>query len=163
MDITFQSITLFSTLLLTGLSAGLFLAWQVSVIPGTKRVQDSSYIETMQHINRAIINPVFMVIFLGPVPLQILSAYLYRADSSIFWPIIFTFVLYTIGTVLVTGLGNVPLNDQLDTRSLHDLDKDQIIRERQLYEGQWNKLHAIRTVFAVIAFGLLLFVSVTPL
>ena len=163
MDITLQSITLFSTLLLTGLSAGLFFAWQVSVIPGTKRVKDSSYIETMQQINRAIINPAFMIIFLGPIPMQILSAYLYRNDASLFWPIVYVVILYAIGTVLVTGFGNVPLNDQLDTHSLPDLDEDQISRERQLYEGHWNKLHAIRTAFAVIAFGLLLFVSVNPL
>src|SRR6056297_260003 len=160
MEFTFSTITLYTTLLLTGLSAGLFFAWQVSVIPGTKRVKDSSYIETMQQINRAIINPAFMIVFLGPVPMQILSAFLYRNDASTFWPIVYVVILYVIGTVLVTGFGNVPLNDQLDTHSLTDLDEDQITRERQLYEGHWNKLHSIRTAFAVISFGLLLFVSV---
>ena len=160
MEFTFSTITLYTTLLLTGLSAGLFFAWQVSVIPGTKRVKDSSYIETMQQINRAIINPAFMIVFLGPVPMQILSAFLYRNDASTFWPIVYVVILYVIGTVLVTGFGNVPLNDQLDTHSLPDLDEDQITRERQLYEGHWNKLNAIRTAFAVISFGLLLFVSV---
>ena len=56
MEITLKSIILFSTLILTGLSAGFFYAWQVSVIPGTKRVVDLTYLETMQSINRAILN-----------------------------------------------------------------------------------------------------------
>ena len=45
----------------TGLVAGLLYGWAVSVIPGTTRVGDHTYVETMQDINRAIINPAFIV------------------------------------------------------------------------------------------------------
>jgi hypothetical protein len=38
---------MFSAIVLTGLSAGLFYAWAVSVIPGTKKVKDFTYLETM--------------------------------------------------------------------------------------------------------------------
>jgi hypothetical protein len=47
MEFTLQTLTLYTAILLTGLSAGLFVAWQVSVIPGTKWVQDSVYLETI--------------------------------------------------------------------------------------------------------------------
>lgn len=57
MEISIKTITLFAAALLTGLSAGLFYAWAVSVIPGTRKVTDMIYLETMQSINRAIRNP----------------------------------------------------------------------------------------------------------
>ena len=84
MDISIKTISLFGAILLTGLSAGLFYAWEVSVIPGTKRVADASYIETMQHINRAIINPAFMLIFFGSLLVQALAVYQYKGSEA-FW------------------------------------------------------------------------------
>ena len=57
----------------TGLVAGLLYGWAVSVIPGTTRVGDHTYVETMQDINRAIINPAFIVPFMG-VPLVLGAA-----------------------------------------------------------------------------------------
>ncbi len=162
MEITLKTLVLFSAILLTGLSAGLFFAWQVSVIPGTKRVQDSVYIETMQKINRAIINPPFMVIFLGPLFLQIISFVLYWNTSKTLWLILGASILYGIGTVIVTGLGNVPLNDKLDTLSLNDLIEKQMASERQYYEARWNRLHTVRTVFAVLSFIVLTATAFLP-
>ncbi|HKL14499.1 MAG TPA: DUF1772 domain-containing protein [Balneolaceae bacterium] len=162
MEITLKTLVLFSAILLTGLSAGLLFAWQVSVIPGTKRVQDSVYIETMQKINRAIINPPFMVIFLGPLFLQIISFVLYWNTSKTLWLILGASILYGIGTVIVTGLGNVPLNDKLDTLSLNDLIEKQMASERQYYEARWNRLHTVRTVFAVLSFIVLTATAFLP-
>src|SRR6056297_2881697 len=162
MEITLKTLLLFSAILLTGLSAGLFFAWQVSVIPGTKRVQDSVYIETMQKINRAIINPPFMLIFLGPLVVQIISFVLHWDSSITHWLILGAIILYGIGTVIVTGLGNVPLNDKLDVLSLKDLTEIQMASERQQYESKWNRLHTVRTVFAVLSFMLLITAAFLP-
>lgn len=65
MDFSIKSFTLFTAIALTGLSAGLFYAWSVSVIPGTRKIPDPVYLETMQSINRAILNPAFFLIFFG--------------------------------------------------------------------------------------------------
>ncbi|SMO71472.1 DUF1772 domain-containing protein [Gracilimonas mengyeensis] len=156
MEFTLNQTVLYLTVLLTGLSAGLFYAWQVSVIPGTKRIKDATYIETMQKINRAIINPFFMLIFLGSLAGQILSFLLYWNTTLPFMLILVSTILYGVGTVIVTGLGNVPLNDALDKLFLDDLSEEQLSQERQNYEASWNKLHLIRTVFSVLAFTLLL-------
>ena len=84
MDISFKSIILFGAVVLTGLSAGLFCAWSVSVIPGTKRVADLAYLETMQSINRAILNPVFFLIFFGSVVLlSISSIYHFKTNTCL--------------------------------------------------------------------------------
>lgn len=156
MEITLKIIVLYVAVLLTGLSAGLFFAWQVSVIPGTRLTQDSTYLETMQKINRAIINPPFMLIFLGALLIQILSVFIYLNTSLTFWLILGATVFYGIGTIIVTGLGNVPLNDTLDTLPLNNLNDEEILKQRQDYETPWNRLHLIRTGFSVLSFMLLL-------
>ena len=156
MEITFKTLALYVAILLTGLSAGLFFAWQVSVIPGTKRVQDSVYIETMQEINRAIINPPFMMIFLGSLIVQLLTVVLYWNTTITLWLILGATLLYGIGTVIVTGMGNVPLNDKLDVLSLNEQSEIQMASERQQYEANWNRLHTVRTLFAVLSFMFLI-------
>lgn len=156
MEITLKIIVLYIAILLTGLSAGLFYAWQVSVIPGTKLTQDSTYIETMQKINRAIINPPFILIFLGSLLMQIISVFLYWNAGIPGWFILASTFVYGAGTVMVTGLGNVPLNDSLDTLSLKKLNEEEVSKDRRDYETPWNRLHLIRTVFAVLSFMLLL-------
>lgn len=155
MDISINSITLFAAILLTGLSAGLFFAWEFSVIPGTKRIDDRSYVETMQSINRAIINPAFMLIFFGALILQIASVFQYRG-TTLFWMLLGATLIYLFGTILVTGLGNVPLNNALDSLKLKELSVSQLSSHRANYEQHWNMLHKIRTAFAVLSFILLL-------
>lgn len=156
MEITLKVIVLYTAILLTGLSAGLFYSWQVSVVPGTKRTRDLTYIETMQKINRAIINPPFMLIFLGSLLIQILSVFLYWNTGMIFWIVLASTLVYGAGTVIVTGMGNVPLNDALDKLHTDDLSQEEISKERDDYEVLWNRLHLIRTVFAVLSFMMLL-------
>lgn len=152
MDISIKSITLFSAVLLTGLSAGLFYAWSVSVIPGTKRVPDHTYLETMQAINRAILNPAFFLIFFGSLILLIVSAIQHVQAGLTFWLMLAAALTYLVGTFGVTALGNVPLNNSLDVLELSELTGDLIAGTRQRYELKWNRFHLIRTTFAVLSF-----------
>jgi uncharacterized membrane protein len=160
MELTLSAIILFSTTLLTGLSAGLFYAWQVSVIPGTKQVSDTAYLETMQLINRKIINPFFILIFLGSFITQLTSLYLFADQDTAFW-ILFASTLSYTATLGITGAGNVPLNNDLDKVELPGLNADQKIKLRIDYESPWNLLHLIRTVFSLLSFVLLLLVVFT--
>lgn len=153
MDISLKSIILFGTVVLTGLSAGFFFAWSVSVILGTEKVSDSSYMETMQSINRAILNPAFFIVFFGSmVSLSIASIYQYNAGKLTFILMLLAAVIYLIGTIGVTGLGNVPLNDKLDALNLEELSESKMSEFRNYYESNWNRLHSIRTLCAVAAF-----------
>ena len=162
MEISIKTTTLFATILLTGLSAGFFYAWAVSVIPGTRQVQDLPYLETMQSINRAILNPAFFLIFFGSLALLAVSTFLQYREGSSFWLLLAATLTYFAGTFGVTALGNVPLNDSLDVLSLDQLIPEQLAGFRSRYESRWNRLHLIRTVFAVLSFALsLLSVFVT--
>ena len=153
MEISIKSFILFGSVMLTGLSAGFFYAWSVSVIPGTQKVVDSTYLEAMQSINRAILNPAFFLIFFGTlILLSISSIYEFHANKTAFWLLLGASITYLVGTVGVTGLGNVPLNDQLDALKLGNLATEKIAEFRSFYETNWNRLHLIRTVFSVVSF-----------
>ncbi len=149
---------LFITMLTTGLSAGLFFAWTVSVIPGLKNVSDQNYIESMQSINKAILNPAFFIVFFGAVFALIGSSYFQyqeKMDAG-FWLILAACVLYVLGTIGVTMFGNVPLNDALDLVQLNLLSVEEMKTTRMDYESRWNFFNGIRTFFAVVSFVLLL-------
>ncbi len=156
-----KNITLYTAVLLTGLSAGFFYTWQVSVIQGTKLITDKSYLETMQSINRAILNPWFFIIFMGSLLVLLSASYMqYRSGNAISLALIIIATLtYLIGTIGVTALGNVPMNDALDKVNLANLDSYAMQKVRQGYELRWNQLHTIRTIFSVVAFALSLLVS----
>lgn len=153
MEITLKSFVLLLAVILTGLSAGLFYAWSISVIPGTQRVTDFTYLETMQSVNRAILNPAFFLIFFGSmVFLSLASIYQFHASKVTFWMMLSASIIYLIGTVGVTALGNVPLNDQLDLMKLTEVHPDKIAVFRKFCETNWNRLHWIRTACALASF-----------
>jgi uncharacterized membrane protein len=152
MEISPKSITLFLAVVLTGLSAGLFYAWSVSVIPGTKKVPDHMYLETMQAINRAILNPGFFLIYMGSLGLLAVSTFQQFQNGLVFWLLLVASITYLVGTFGVTGLGNVPLNNSLDVLDLGQLSKEAMATTRQEYELAWNRFHTIRMAFSVLAF-----------
>ncbi|MEX0288766.1 MAG: DUF1772 domain-containing protein [Flavobacteriaceae bacterium] len=153
MEISIKSLVLLVTVMLTGLSAGLFYAWSVSVIPGTQKVVDAVYLQTMQQINRAILNPAFFLVYFGALVFLFASSFsFYGTNRAIFWMLLAAATMYLIGTVGVTGLGNVPLNNQLEKLDLSKINSEEMGAFRRYYESKWNRLHLIRTVFACCAF-----------
>jgi uncharacterized membrane protein len=159
MELTLKTSIFLVAILLTGLSAGLFYAWEFSVIPGTKRITDLSYLETMQSINRAILNPGFFVIFFGSLLFLIASTYLQYQEAgvnSLFLIVLLAALIYLIGTFGVTAFGNVRLNESLDAINLSSLDSEQLETIRKGYEAKWNHLHTIRTTCSVLSFATIL-------
>ena len=66
MEFSVNTITTISTILLTGLSAGLCFTWTNAITPGIGRLDDLGYLQSFQEMNRAIINPIFLIVFFGP-------------------------------------------------------------------------------------------------
>jgi uncharacterized membrane protein len=87
-----------------GLIAGLFFAFSSFVINALARLEPPQAIATMQFINITVINPSFMVVFLGTA-----VACLFLTVSSLFkWDkpdatyLLIGSLLYLLGTFLVT-------------------------------------------------------------
>jgi uncharacterized membrane protein len=133
------------THILTGLSAGIFFAWSVTVIPGTKTVSDKCYLETMKAINKKILNPVFFVVLFGPVLFLIMNAINLEALN------VAAAISYLIGPIGITMTKNVPLNDNLDAKDLSKFSADEEKNFRLSYELNWNRWHYIRTATSVLS------------
>ena len=115
MEFNIKNSILLLSVIMTALSAGLFYGWVVSVIPGTKKITDQAYLETMQTINREILNAGFFIIFFGSLFLLLASTFLQyqvKVDTAFYLTLMAT-LLYFFGTIGVTMFGNVPLNNMV--------------------------------------------------
>jgi len=139
----------------TGLIAGVFYAYAVSVTLGLAAQPDSSYVATMQAINERIENPLFFLSFFGAVLflLAALAVHLPKPRSSRFWLIALASALYVVGGFLLTVVVNVPLNEEL--ARVADASAGELARARAAYESPWNFWNGVRMVFSFLAFVVL--------
>lgn len=98
-----------------GLMAGVFFAFSAFVMNALARLSPPQGIAAMQSINITVINPLFMTAFFGTA-----AACIFLAVSSLFsWHqpaaayLLVGSLLYLVGTVLVTIVFNIPLNEAL--------------------------------------------------
>lgn len=146
---------LFTTVLFSGLVAGLFYAYSCSVNPGLKALSDTEYIRAMQSINVSIQNPVFFLAFMGLLVVFPVSAYQCFGNSATYYLLIASMLIYFVFVFGITAAANVPLNEQLAAFPTAQATPSEITAMRKAFEKPWNFFHSIRTVASVISFGLL--------
>jgi uncharacterized membrane protein len=149
---------LITSVLFSGLMAGLFYAWSISVTTGLANINDTNYLKVFQSMNRAILNPVFFIVFMGlPLSLLLLSYLYYSSEISIqFIFIISATVIYITGVLGVTIFGNIPLNNALEALNIESMNHEQMTSFRFGFESKWNKFNVIRTVCSSLSFFLLI-------
>ncbi|WP_103514690.1 DUF1772 domain-containing protein [Streptomyces sp. SM10] len=138
------------------LMAGLFCAFSYAVMPGLARGDDRSFVQSMQHINKAILNGWFLLPFLLPLPLLVLATVLAAKGHSrgaLPW-IIAALALYA-AAFLVTGTQNVPLNDALDKVPI-DAGPARLGDARAAFEDRWVTWNTVRAVLHTASLGALL-------
>lgn len=156
MNVSLENTAITVLIVLTGLSAGLCFTWSNAVTTGLGRLDSIGYLSAFQQMNRTIINPTFFIVFFGPFFLSIINIYVFRnAPSNIKGLLIAAAIVYTVGVLLVTIFGNVPLNELLDKTTIATASTEDLQNLRATFETKWNQFHAIRTVTATIAFVLL--------
>lgn len=156
MEISFGHFTLFITILLFGLVAGLCFTWGNAVTPGIGQLGDMHYLQAFQKMNRSIKNPLFFLVFMGSFPLGLAAIFTNRGiSSSSFWLIVIAVGIYGIGVVWITLLGNVPLNELLDKTDLMENSPEELKTLRERFEQPWNRFHTIRIFSASISFAML--------
>jgi len=98
-----------------GLIGGLFFAFSTFVMTALGRLAPAGGIAAMQSINVAVLNPVFFTAFFSTAALCIVLVFFALMDwsSAAAMPLLAGSLLYLIGTILVTILFNVPLNNRL--------------------------------------------------
>jgi uncharacterized membrane protein len=137
-----------------GLVAGVFFAFSTFVMSALARLQPREAIVAMQSINITAINPLFMLALFGTA-----AACLFLTISSLLkWQqpnaayLLIGSLLYLIGTVLVTIVFNVPLNNALAVAKPESVDGANLWAR---YLTDWTIWNHIRTVTALAAAVLL--------
>ncbi|MER5732688.1 anthrone oxygenase family protein [Streptomyces sp. NPDC002138] len=147
---TTQSATLVAATVSTGLMAGLYFAFDISVMPGLGRGDDQTYVTAMRNINDAIDNGLFGLLFLGAFLATGVAAAQQqrggRPDAARWgWT---AFGLYALSLV-VTAAINIPLNTQL-ARAGADFGA-----ARSRFGARWTGGNIVRTVACTAALAAL--------
>jgi uncharacterized membrane protein len=131
----------------SGLMAGLFFAFSVSVMRALASRPAAEGIAAMQAINRAILNPVFLVVFIGTALASVATLF-----SGNAW-LLAGGVLYLAGAFGVTALFNVPRNNALARASAGDPASARLWAD---YLATWTAWNHVRTAASLAALALLI-------
>jgi uncharacterized membrane protein len=134
----------------SGLMAGLFFAFSVCVMKALARLPAAQGIAAMQAINIVIINPIFLAVFLGTGVLGAAAAVIALPTRPGADPIylIAGALLYLAGSIAVTMIFNVPLNNALAAVAPESAEGANIWRR---YLVEWNAWNHVRTVACILA------------
>jgi len=132
---------------------GVFCSWSISVTPGLGKLNDRSYLQAMQTLNREILNPAFFVVFIGSIVLLPINAFLQSKSGINYRNLILIggVLIYLLGSIAVTFLANIPLNNKLDMLELNAMNASTLSDFRSTYEGKWNRYNLVRSISSAIA------------
>ena len=151
------ALTLFAALG-CGLMAGVFFTFSVSVMKALARLSPGEGIGAMQSINVAIINPWFLVVFLGTAAacvLAVTSSLLRWHDPGAVYLLVGG-VLYLVGSLLVTAVFNVPMNEALASVAPADPDGASLWASYLANWTAWNHIRAAAALAATASFTIAL-------
>lgn len=147
---SFQISLIYFAVISSALSAGIFFAFSTFVMRALALQPAASGIATMQSINVTVFNPWFYSAFFGPavacVMLVIASLRNWEQPGAIY--LLVGSLLYLIGTIGVTALGNVPLNDALAIMRPTSTEGAQLWSR---YLIDWTLWNHVRTAAAFLA------------
>lgn len=149
--------TLAAAIFFSALMAGFFFSFAVSVNLGLHKLNDKAYLQAMQHINRAVLNPLFFSCFFGANLFLIISTVQhYFIDSPKFLTLLCACIIYTVGVFGITGLRNVPLNNRLEQFQLSDSTETSLQQMRIFFEKSWVLWNTVRTLSALAVLACLI-------
>lgn len=91
----------------SGLLAGLYVAFAVAAMPVLHGLADDAFVDTMNRINVAIVNPIFVLVFFAAPALAAVAGAIVRS------PVVYAAAALGVITLLITLAINVPLNNKL--------------------------------------------------
>ena len=133
-----------------GLIGGVFFAFSTFVMKALAALSPPQGIEAMKSINVAVLNPMFLGVFLGTAAGCVILA----VSSLLTWQrpgaalLIAGSALYLLGTFLVTIAFNVPRNDALAALDPAKTESALLWTE---YIASWTLWNHVRTVAAIVA------------
>jgi uncharacterized membrane protein len=155
-------ITLLLSIVFCSLVAGLLFGFAIVVMPGIAKLTDKEYLLAFKHMDGVIQNnqPLFVLVWAGSIlsVIATLALGIMNLRGEELYLLTGATLLYLIGVQLPTFRFNIPLNNELQNLDVEELEDDQAKSSRVEFETPWNRWNRIRTVNAIIAVTLLLFV-----
>jgi uncharacterized membrane protein len=139
----------FLSILGTGVMAGLFFAFSTSVMEALGKVPAPQGIAVMKAANTAILNPVFLLTFMGSAAACLAVLVLAPFDDipGTPWRVAGALV-YLIGAIVVTAAINVPMNNALDAADAASTAGAELWAT---YLNRWTAWNHVRTVASLAA------------
>jgi uncharacterized membrane protein len=146
----FYTIVVFLCALGCGLNSGVFFAFSTFVMQGLARLAPSEGINAMKAINVTAVTPVFMSLLFGTAALCALAIVLalvaWGRPGSLL--ALLGGLTYIAGAILVTMLGNVPLNNALGRVASADAAG---VATWNRYVRDWTRWNHVRTIACAAA------------
>ena len=146
METLTQALALYGMIYLW-LIAGIFLAFSDFIMKSFDRMEEAAAIEAMQSINLWVYRSFFMIGLYTMVPVSLAGlAFWMLADG----PALFAVggALYLVGVILVSGLGNIPLNHKLAVMNADDRDSKLFWIS---YVQKWSAYNHLRVLASAVA------------
>lgn len=143
----------FVTAVACGLIAGVFFAFSSFIMAGLGRIPAPQGAAAMQSINVTVINPVFMGVFLGAGVASlvlIIGAFRGLAAPGAVW-MLAGGLLYLVGSIGVTMVLNVPLNNALAAVDPASTEGAQVWARYLTDWTFWNTVRGIASLAATAA------------
>lgn len=142
-----------------GLAGGLFFVFSNTIMNAFDRLPGGGGVPAMQRINEVILNPVFFLVFFGTAALCVvlLVFYLAHLDKPGAWLACAGALLYLLGSIGVTMVCNVPLNNKLAAVPATATD---LLAQWQAYRVPWTNWNHVRTIACTLAAAAF---AITPL
>lgn len=140
----------------SGVIGGVFFAFSAFIMRAFARLSPSNGIAAMQMINVTVLSPVFMSVFLGTAFAAAIAGVgsLFDLGESGSLLCLAGAALYLIGVLMVTGVSNVPRNNQLMVVDPEN-PEGQAVWNTYLREWTaWNTVRAAASIAACVAFVL---------
>jgi uncharacterized membrane protein len=136
-----------------GLMAGVFGLYAHTIMRGLGKTDDRTFVAAFQSMDRAIINPLFMLTFFGALVFSGVAAVLYLRDDggSVLPWVTAAFVLY-LAVFVITVAVNVPLNDEIKAAGDPDRIADLAAVRAAFHETRWVAWNVVRAIASTVAF-----------
>jgi uncharacterized membrane protein len=155
-----QGATLVVAAILMGHLAGFFFTFTNAVMPGLGRSDDRTFVAGFQALDRAVMNPLFLLTFAGAPLATGVAALLQGGEDErgvLYWTIA-AFVFY-FAIIAITRSVHLPLNAEIQAAGDPDRVAD-LTAVRERFEARWVRWNTVRTVACSASFACLVWALV---
>jgi uncharacterized membrane protein len=151
---TLRAVLLIAATMSMGLVDGVFALYAHTIMPALKTTDDRTFVATFQSLDRAIVNPWFMLTaFVGALVLTIAAAVTNRAGGTLPW-IATALALYLVAFVVTIAV-HVPLNDAMKAAGNPAHIADLAGVRARFHETRWAAWNLVRVATSTGAFACL--------